>query len=311
MRNRLVIGFSLAATLLATGPTHALLFRAYLASNGSDANQCTLAQPCRLLPAAIAAVASGGEIWMLDSANYNSGTVTIGKSVSIRAVPGSVGSIVATGGGPAISITTGGLDVALRNVAIGPIAGGSDGTNGVEMTGASNLTIEDSVIAGVPGNAIYIVGTGSLRLAGTTLRKNGQYTVWLQDGARGVITATRMLDNTYNVIAYGHSAGTTTVATISDSVMSRGYYGAYAYVDVAATARISVARCTIERTVFPIGSDAPFGGTTELNVGSSQIVDNSNAWLQSGAGGTLLSLGNNQMSGNGAPIGSKTSLAPQ
>jgi hypothetical protein len=29
------------------------------------------AAPCRLLPAALAAVASGGEVWMLDSANYN------------------------------------------------------------------------------------------------------------------------------------------------------------------------------------------------------------------------------------------------
>src|SRR5512142_3529722 len=87
-----------AAALLLSAPAHAQIFRAYLSTSGSDANPCTLPAPCRLLPAALNAVASGGEIWMLDSANYNSATVTIGKSVSILAVPGAVGSVLAIGG---------------------------------------------------------------------------------------------------------------------------------------------------------------------------------------------------------------------
>src|SRR4051812_8876772 len=77
---------------------HAQLFRAYIASFGADTNPCTVAAPCRLLPAAIAAVKDGGEIWLLDSANFNSGAVTINKNVSIQAVPGQVGSVVAFGG---------------------------------------------------------------------------------------------------------------------------------------------------------------------------------------------------------------------
>ena len=87
-------------TLFLSPDAHALLFRAYVASDGNDANPCTLAAPCRLLPAALTAVASGGEIWMLESANYNTATVNINKSVSILAVPGAVGSIVATARGP-------------------------------------------------------------------------------------------------------------------------------------------------------------------------------------------------------------------
>jgi hypothetical protein len=110
------------------------LFRAYLASDGNDANPCTLAAPCRLLPAALTAVASGGEIWMLDSANYNTATVTISKSVSILAVPGAVGSVVALAG-PAILITAPSLTIALRNLVIVPLPG-SGATDGVEMTGA-------------------------------------------------------------------------------------------------------------------------------------------------------------------------------
>jgi hypothetical protein len=36
------------------------LFRAYLASDGLDTNPCSVVAPCRLLPAALAAVADGG-----------------------------------------------------------------------------------------------------------------------------------------------------------------------------------------------------------------------------------------------------------
>ena len=119
----------LFVTLLLSTAAQAQLFRAYVASTGSDANPCNLPAPCRLLPAALAAVADGGEIWMLDSANYNTATVTIGKSVSILAVPGAVGSVVAVGG-PAISITAGSLTVAVRNLVIVPLLGGA-GTDGV------------------------------------------------------------------------------------------------------------------------------------------------------------------------------------
>jgi hypothetical protein len=79
--------YAFVVTLLLSATAQAQLFRAYLAPDGLDANPCTLAAPCRLLPAALAAVTDGGEIWMLDSANYNAGPVNVAKSVSILAVP--------------------------------------------------------------------------------------------------------------------------------------------------------------------------------------------------------------------------------
>jgi hypothetical protein len=66
-------------------------------------NNCSLSTPCRLLPRA-AQTDINGEIWMLDSANYNTGTVVINKSVTILAIPGAVGSVVAQGGGDAFSV---------------------------------------------------------------------------------------------------------------------------------------------------------------------------------------------------------------
>ena len=81
MRPNRIRAALLGLALLACGTAQAQLFRAYLAADGLDSNPCTLPAPCRLLPAALAAVADGGEIWLLDSANYNTGTVSIAKSV--------------------------------------------------------------------------------------------------------------------------------------------------------------------------------------------------------------------------------------
>ncbi len=53
---------ALATVLILSTSAHAQSFRAYLASNGNDANPCSLASPCRLLPAALAAIVDGGEI---------------------------------------------------------------------------------------------------------------------------------------------------------------------------------------------------------------------------------------------------------
>ena len=55
-------------------------------------------------------------------------------------------------------------------------------------------------------------------------------------------------------------------------------------------------------------------GTAEINIGGSLLVDNGIGWQISGTGATILSLGNNQMSGNdtlGPSTGSLTPLAGQ
>ena len=64
---RILMTLASLAGLLGAGEA-AAVFRSYLSLNGADTNACTLPSPCRLLPAALAAVDPGGEIWMLDSA---------------------------------------------------------------------------------------------------------------------------------------------------------------------------------------------------------------------------------------------------
>lgn len=131
--------------VLAFGSAQAQLFRTYLSLSGLDTNACTLQAPCRLLPAALAAVKDGGEIWMLDSANFNSLPVTITKGVKILAIPGEMGSIVANGSAPvdAITINAPNRDVTLRNLVILNIA---NGLNGVNILDAGAVHIEKTTI---------------------------------------------------------------------------------------------------------------------------------------------------------------------
>jgi hypothetical protein len=304
---RCVIALSFA--LLVPASVSAQLFRAYLASDGNDANPCTLAAPCRLLPAALAAVADGGEIWMLDSANYNTATVTIGKSVSILAIPGAAGSIVATSGAGVV-ITAAGLVVALRNLAIVAIPGGG-GVYGVYMTGASELTIEQSLIANLPAMGVYVLGAGTVRIADTTIRNGGSYAVWLASGASASISRTQMLDNAFGgVLALGDSA-TTTTASVSESVISGGQAGVNANAQLAgAVAKIFVTRCTIEATDTALRSSAT-AGTSLVTASYSMVTKNTYGWFQSGAGSVIKTLGNNHIADNTTTSGTLTSAALQ
>ena len=134
----------LVLAVLACTPSQAQLFRAYIASDGNDANPCTIQLPCRLLPAALNAVANAGEIWMLDSANFNTGPVAVTKSVTILAIPGAVGSVVALGGN-AINIATAGVSVTLRNITITPFPGNASAT-GIFVSQANKLVLEQCQI---------------------------------------------------------------------------------------------------------------------------------------------------------------------
>ena len=198
------------------------LFRAYVSSKGNDANDCTLPHPCRLLPKAIAAVASGGEVWMLDSANYNTGPVNIDRSVTILAIPGALGSVVATGGGDAIFIGAAGIKVTLRNLLIVPLGSGNDG---IGIDPASELDVEDCEISNMGGSGIAAFdAAATVRVTSTRLRgnNNGVY-------ARGAVVVS--LDRVTSVgnanAGIYADAGSTVIA--SNSVLrNNGNNGAYA-----------------------------------------------------------------------------------
>lgn len=309
-------GLCALVLLGAAGAAQAQLFRTYLSGAGSDANPCTLQQPCRLLPAALAAVSNGGEVWMIDSANYNTSTVTIGKSVSILAVPGVIGSFVAQNGGAALAITADGLTIALRNMAIGRVVTATDGTHGVLMTGNSSLTIEDSVIDRLPVNGVRVDGLGRLQLVNTTIRYSGEYAVQVLNGAQATIVNANIISNGGGVNVNSGVASRTSKASISDSLVSGVNLACLrAATQVpGAAAEVYVTRSTIERSA-PAGvglrafSDS--GGTASVVVSSSTVASHTNVWSITGAGSTIVSLGDNHIRDYANTFGTLTNVPLQ
>ena len=254
------------------------LFRSYVSPNGSDSNPCTLAAPCRLLPAALTAVIDGGEIWMLGSANYNTAPVNIAKSVTILAVPGALGSVVATGGN-AINIATPGVKVSLRNLVIVPFVGGG-GTNGINMTAGASLTVENCLIANLPGTGITVNAAASVLVTDSTIRGNAAEGLYVLNGARATVTRATISGNgNAGVFVVGNSA-TTTTADIATSTVSANKHGIVSYSNIA-------------------------GAAVKVSVRDSQAVGNSNNGMtaqSNGGGSATLSVSGNVISNNGIGV---------
>ena len=299
------------AAMLSPLSATAALFRAYLSSAGQPGNDCSLLHPCRYLTDAVAAVASGGEIWILDSANYNQGTVDINKSVTILAIPGQVGSIMAIGNAPAISITAP-VDVTLRNVVISRNAI-SPGTHGISVNGANSVTIEDSILADLAGKPIYVTGSAHVRLKDSVIRNSTQESIFALNGPIVDVIRCKLIGSFYGGIGAQSAAGFTTLVNVTDSIIS-GHdtgqgVGVLAYADSGGTARVYLTRSTIFQTQR--GVEAGGGGSAAVQVSASMVVRNHRN-LNIYGSGAVYSLGNNHISdGESADIGALSALAPR
>ncbi len=267
------------AALLATSAAHAQLFRAYLSSNGSDSNNCTVAAPCRLLPAAINAVADGGEIWILNSANYNATSVSINKSLTILAVPGALGSLVATGTS-AIMIATPGVKVALRNISIGPLPGAND-ASGIVMTAGLSLTLENCLIANLPLDGIRVETLATLSLSDTNIRDNRNSGVVLKNGAVGTIIRGAISGHSYYAIYMsGDADNTTTAVHITGATINSNNIGLIAIsTNNSAAIKISAGNSHfVGNGLYALGgqsaSSSGIGGPVWLSVSDNVIANN-------------------------------------
>ena len=295
MIHRIVLRGALAcaATLFLSATAQAQMFRSYLASDGNDGNACTLAAPCRLLPAALAAVADGGEVWMLDSANYNTGPVNLTRSVTILAVPGALGSLVAAGGN-AVNIATAGVKVALRNLVIVPLPGGG-GTGGIVMTAGDGLTVENCLIANLPGDAIVVNTAASVRVANTTIRDNGSVGVYLLNGARATVVRSTISGNNYGVAVMALAAGNATTADIASSTVDGGGLGVYALSgNASASVKVSVHDSQLVRNMGQgVSGQSGAGGFVTLTVSRNIVANNNNGGIAAlGAGTKVWASGN-------------------
>jgi hypothetical protein len=254
--------------LLGSGLATAGLFRAYLSVNGNDANPCTVQQPCRLLPAALAAVDDGGEVWILDTANFNTGKVSVTRPATIIAAPGALASLVALNGSVALSVnvTSTGGSVTLRNVTM---RGFGDVTNagvgiylqngslrvekceffdfntGVDTGGNTKMTIVDTSMHDV-GTGVAILGAahGSIDRLSVS---NSTYGIQAFDGARVTVSNSTFSENGAAIAARATSGSGTIVHVARSTITAtaRGEAGFEIEVNAGLVAQALVHSSTI------------------------------------------------------------------
>jgi len=272
--------------------------RAFVASDGSDANPCTLNSPCRNFQAAHNAVDVGGEVIALDSAGF--GSVAITKSVTLMASPGAYAGI-AVGSGEAVTIATAGVNVVLRGLVLsntGPGIGGGT-TGGVHMSAGNSLAVENCVLSRF-NFGVRVDTAARVKIVDTLFRASGS-AVSFSNGATAEVVGSRILGNQgggFGLFVSG-VAGTTTSATIVDTVSSDNLSGFVATALVpSAIVRLSCVRCTASNN-GQIGflTVASSGATAQMLVGSSVASYNGQFGFANTpvGGGTSVfeSLGNN------------------
>jgi hypothetical protein len=301
-------------------PAQASLFRAYLSVAGSDANPCTVQFPCRLLPAALNAVADGGEIWILDSANYNTSTVTINKSVAIVALPGVLGSVVANGS-DAISINALTSKVVLRNLNVRQLAG-TGPNNGLVILAAQHVSLDNCVFEKL-STGIFLNGNATVDIKDSVIRSS-TVGMSLQQANGGTdvvsIDRTSLLDNVVSIAALANSTTGSLRVTIDHGVIEgTGNFGNGAVsfgggVSGAAPVSASIARTKIAGRGAGTGVNS-FGSQTVVSLADCHVSGfGTGAGLLNGVTGVgvLRSLQNNFFVDNGVDFAfTPGAIAPQ
>lgn len=325
---RILLCLATAVAVAIPLPSAAQLFRSYLSPTGNDANPCTVSAPCRLLPAALNAVADGGEVWILESGNYNTGPVSVTKSATILAVPGVLGSVVALGGN-ALVIGTAGVKVTLRNLDVRPFPGNTAMT-GISMTAGSALTLEGCNVSGFSGGFAMLVSTAAQVAINDTRIRNNAHGLAVNKGATVRIVDSHFTGNTNaGVLAQAvaddpvtHIAATRVVASnnrsgfsilaptaggfarlaITDSLIESNTVGVEMLSVAASAAEVGVANSVLTRNGTGLSASG-FGAKAVIS-GNSVVLNGTG--LSQASSAVIETAGNNTVRANSTPVSGST-----
>ena len=213
--------------------------RTFVSTGGSDANPCSLPLPCRGFAAAIAAVASNGEVVVLDSGGY--GAVVINKSIDIITPPGIYAGITASAG-TGIQIVSPAQSVAIRGVAINGLGSGQFG---IDVQFDTRVIIERCSIANFIQDGLRSASAQTLSLRDSDIRFNGHNGLTITAG-QNTIERTTLAHNTKSgadvsgaIVAFADStvadnsmsgirvSGTTLVTITGGQVLNSGQHGVF------------------------------------------------------------------------------------
>jgi Right handed beta helix region len=311
--NKIVIAFGLMLAVLTAAPAYAQ--RVYVASQGSDANNCSLQLPCRSLQHALTISNAGGEIAILDTGGYNGGTtVTIDKAISIVNQGGYEAGISFLSSVPGIVINAGPNDaVSLRGLTI---EGAGVGRVGIQFNSGASLTVENCIVRHMINDGIDFLSTtatSALTISNSLVADNGFNGVSLEPtgSATAVLNRVETNNNGFQGIYVdgSNSAGTNTVnATVSDSVAAgNGQTGFWNTTQSGQAPTSLMVSHSVAANNSGFGVVAQGSGAT-LRLANSTVTGNTNGWGTS-TSGVVDSYGDNYIDGNAANQSAPPSIA--
>jgi hypothetical protein len=240
-----------------------------------------------------------GEIDALDPGGF--GAITITKSITLNGGTGAGFASILVSGTNGVNIAAGNTGVVtLRYI---DVQGIGTGINGISITSASKVHIENSLVTGFTNRGITDGrrASGFLYITDTTVRDNANGVVLAPAG--GSINA--IMDNvrSFGNTTAGFLVSGVSFATIRNSLGSGNGTG---FLAQGAPAEMNLENCVAASN--GTGVQNGVGGATTTRLSNCVIVENTTG--VSNLAGSLLSFGNNKIGGNTGANTGVTAASP-
>lgn len=201
------------AIVAAVGAGHAAAAqRHFVASNGNDANPCSISAPCRSFAAAALLVDPNGEIIVQDTAGY--GFVNVTKPLSILSPYGVYAGISVFAGNDGVTISAPGGGVRLTGVYIN----GQGGSVGIKVLAASQVTVEGSSVTNMASHGFSSTSaTARIVIRNSVFRDNGGLGVTINGAQQTTIDAVHADRNALGGVSLVDTSGTMSRSVSNDN----------------------------------------------------------------------------------------------
>jgi len=274
--------------------------RTWVSGVGDDVNACSRVAPCRTFAGAIAKTSLGGEINVLDGGGY--GMVTIGKSLTIDG-SGSFSSTLAGVGshGILINITAANdstKTVRLRGISINGVGAATDG---IRITAAGQVFVEDVIIDGFARHGINVAAPGAyVSIKGTTIRNAAKSGVNLEPTGNAATAMLAIESSSVSTCEVGLFAARGTSVTVRDSSFLHNQTGV-----AAEGSDVAMVNCLVahgDRGLIARANSA-------IRISRTTVTRNQTG-LGNASSGKIISFKNNVVHGNGTD-GAPTHTFPE
>jgi len=278
-----VLSTILSLPLIASGQAS----RTWVSGVGDDVNPCSRTAPCKTFAGAIFKTAVGGEINVLDPGGF--GSLIISKSITIDGGDNFTSILAPSVNGIIINITAAtdaAKTVRLRRLSINGLG---TGTDGIRVTAANQVFIEDVLVEGVTRHGIHIGAPNVyVSVAKSTIRNATKAGINVDPG--GEATATLAVESSsISSCESGLAAGRGTIATVRDSAFLHNSTGVEAQ-----DCDVALLECIVAHGQRGLIARA----NSAIRISLTTVTRNQTG-LGAATGGKIISFKNNIIHGNG------------